>query len=69
MANASGLLKTAEAASRAGYSPSSFHQWRTRRLGPAFIRIGAKVFYDPKDLDAWIAAGRVEPAAVAKAEA
>jgi hypothetical protein len=71
MATPAGLLKTKDAAQRAGYGVASFNAWRGQGKGPAFIRVGHKVFYDPADVDAWIAAGRVDPlrAPLANAEA
>lgn len=35
-------------------------QWRHRRVGPSFIRMGRKIGYLGKDLNAWMNANRVE---------
>lgn len=39
----------------------ALNQWRHRRCGPAYYKIGRKVLYSGSDLNAWIAARRVEP--------
>ena len=36
-------------------------QWRHRNRGPAFIRIGRRIGYHGTDLNAYLAAQRVEP--------
>ena len=38
-------------------------QWRHRGVGPSFYRLGRKIIYRGSDLNAWIEANRVEPAA------
>ena len=38
-------------------------QWRHRNVGPAFYRLGRKIVYSGADLNAWVAANRVEPKA------
>jgi hypothetical protein len=37
--------------------------WATRKVGPAYHRIGGRVMYDLDDIVAFINAGRVDPAA------
>lgn len=37
-------------------------QWRHRRVGPNFLKMGRRVKYHGADLNAWIAANRVETA-------
>lgn len=37
-------------------------QWRHKCIGPAYYKIGRKVIYRGSDLNAWLAANRVEPA-------
>jgi hypothetical protein len=39
---------------------NTIRSWRRRRLGPAFCRVGRRVMYDRRDVDAFIATGRVE---------
>jgi len=38
-------------------------QWRYRKVGPAWIRIGRKIAYHGYDLNIWIAANRFDPGA------
>ncbi len=35
--------------------------WRSAGSGPAYVKVGAKVFYTGRDLNAWIAAQTVYP--------
>jgi hypothetical protein len=35
-------------------------QWRHKRVGPAFYRLGRKIVYRGRDLNAWADARRVE---------
>ena len=39
-------------------------QWRHKGVGPAYYKIGRKVVYRGSDLNAWLAANRVEPSRV-----
>lgn len=36
-------------------------QWRRKRMGPAFYRLGRKIIYRGADLNAWAEASRVDP--------
>jgi hypothetical protein len=36
-------------------------QWRHKMKGPAFYRLGRKIVYRGSDLNAWVAASRVDP--------
>ena len=36
-------------------------QWRHRRIGPAYYKLGRKIIYRGADLNAWAEAQRVEP--------
>lgn len=38
-------------------------QWRHKSKGPAFYRLGRKIIYRGVDLNKWVEAGRVDPAA------
>jgi predicted site-specific integrase-resolvase len=54
-AKAYGLLLPDTKAAR--YLPVSVHtlrSWRRHGHGPAFVRIGRKVFYDLNDIEQWI---------------
>lgn len=53
-----GLINEHEAARRLGLKVSTLRRWRWEGRGPTFYRIGAAVRYDPRDLAAFIEAGR-----------
>jgi hypothetical protein len=38
-------------------------QWRHKRIGPAYYRLGRKIVYRGADLNAWANANRVDPSA------
>ena len=42
---------------------STLAHWRSEGRGPAFIKLGQRVAYSGKDLNAWLEARRVEPQA------
>lgn len=42
-------------------SPATLQWWRTVGRGPVYVKIGRKVFYRRRDLDAFIASGEVQP--------
>jgi excisionase family DNA binding protein len=48
-------LPTGEAADYLGLGKSTLDKLRLTGGGPAFYKVGARVVYDPADLDAWIA--------------
>jgi excisionase family DNA binding protein len=54
------LYTEREAAERLAISVKTLRRWRWLRRGPAFVKIGAAVRYPGSDIDAFIAAGRVE---------
>ena len=37
-------------------------QWRHKRMGPAFYKLGRKIIYRGADLNEWADAQRVDPA-------
>jgi hypothetical protein len=49
-------LSTAETSIYTGIPASTLRFWRHQGSGPASYSIGARVFYDVVDLDAWVAA-------------
>ncbi len=55
------ILTEAEAAARLYAKPCTLNKWRTRRKGPAYLRLGGKVRYRLSDIEAFIEASRVEP--------
>ena len=52
------LIDEHEAAARLGLSVATLRRWRWARRGPGWIKIGAAVRYAPKDIAAFIDAGR-----------
>lgn len=54
-------LSEREAADRLGLSPRTLQDWRRRACGPVFLKLGKRVAYHPRDLDAFEAQCRVQP--------
>ncbi len=52
------LINTREAAQMLRLSPSTLHKWRIYGQGPAFVRVGSRVFYEADELRKFIEAGR-----------
>ncbi|MFT8638712.1 helix-turn-helix transcriptional regulator [Bifidobacterium sp.] len=48
------LWSSERAAEFLGIMPSSLRRWRSKHEGPAFVRVGNKVRYDPEDVRAWV---------------
>ena len=42
---------------------STRNHWRSEGRGPAFIKLGQRVAYSGRDLNAWLTERRVEPKA------
>lgn len=63
------VMTEAEAADYLRRPPGMLRQWRYRQQGPAYIREpGSRLIrYLRSDLDAYLAAGRVDPQATASA--
>jgi predicted DNA-binding transcriptional regulator AlpA len=53
------LLNEVHAAELLGISVRTLQSWRTRRAGPAFVRVGRAIRYRRRDLIAWIDANTV----------
>ena len=65
MSNAPSLTKTptlteADAAKYVGFTAAALRVWRRRGRGPAYVRASRSIRYRQDDLDAWLAAHRVE---------
>ncbi|MFW5489115.1 MAG: helix-turn-helix transcriptional regulator [Desulfovibrio sp.] len=56
-----GLLTTKEAAERLGLSPGTLEVWRCLGKGPRYIKIGRRVGYDARDLEAYVESCKVVP--------
>lgn len=48
------LLTTTEAASYLRLSPRTLDNWRSRKTGPAYVKLGDRVLYRKSDLDSWL---------------
>ena len=62
-------LSKEQAAEHLKVKPRTLEDWRHRRRGPAFYRPGGdrgRVLYRVEDLDAYVAAARVEPVVIAR---
>lgn len=54
-------LHEPDAAQYIAYTTAALRKWRAEGRGPAYVRHGRSVRYLRSDLDAWLAAHRVEP--------
>jgi predicted DNA-binding transcriptional regulator AlpA len=54
------LLDTPRLARELGVGSSTLEKWRLKGSGPRFIRLGGKVAYDAKDVEAWLEAQKAE---------
>ena len=52
------MLNAPEAAIYCGSSASTFAKLRLYGGGPAYVKIGRRVVYDPTDLDHWLMSHR-----------
>ncbi|MBI3987931.1 MAG: DNA-binding protein [Lentisphaerae bacterium] len=52
------LLDTARAAIILGIAKRTLEKYRVNGMGPRFLKLGARVLYDPQDLALWISARR-----------
>lgn len=57
-----GLVTTSEAARLLGLSKQQLNQWRSKGLGPEYIKLCRAVRYQRRDLLRWIEAKRCVPA-------
>ncbi|MCO5145544.1 MAG: helix-turn-helix domain-containing protein [Aquamicrobium sp.] len=55
-------LRVPQAAEYIGVSKSLLDKLRCYGGGPAYAKLGTSVIYNTDDLDAWVAARRIEPA-------
>jgi excisionase family DNA binding protein len=55
------LGSTCEAANYLRVANRTLSRWRSLGVGPAYIRVGGKIFYQRRDLDAWLEKRRVQP--------
>jgi len=48
------LLTDHDVARLTGFSVTTVKKWRLLKRGPKYLRIGASVRYDPRDVAAWL---------------
>lgn len=48
------LLTPTDVARLTGLALGTLMNWRSQRIGPPFIKLGRKIWYDARDLDAWV---------------
>jgi hypothetical protein len=49
------LMTEHEVSKRINVSVASLRRWRLLGRGPAFVKVGSLVRYEPEDLEAWLA--------------
>lgn len=54
-------LRETEAAANLRVKPGTLRAWRSLGRGPAYIKVGGRVRYDPADLEIFKGAGYVQP--------
>jgi hypothetical protein len=59
------LFDPQEASDYLRIAKQTLARWRCYGLGPRFVRIGGRIFYDASDLDAFIAARKFQSTAEA----
>lgn len=62
MAHENQAMTEVDVAERLGLAVATLRAWRHRHTGPRFVRFGRAVRYLPADIDAFIAASRVDTA-------
>jgi len=62
------IIPEAEAAAELKLTVPTLQGWRSRRRGPAWLKIGRKIFYTRVDLDRWLSTQRHSPEALRRRE-
>lgn len=60
------LINTRDAAERLGVSRRTLETMRQRGTGPAYIKLGHRVLYNPAQIDVWVTSLSVTSTAEAK---
>ena len=60
------LWMEAQAAKQLNVSARTLQNWRTKEIGPSFVRAGRMIRYRPRDLLDWIEANTICPTAAPK---
>jgi hypothetical protein len=56
------LMSDEELGKLLGYSRKTLETWRSRRIGPPWIKTGRRIFYDKRKVDLWLEAQACDPA-------
>jgi len=56
------LMSDEELSKTLGYSRKTLETWRSRRIGPPWIKTGRRIFYDRRKVEAWLEARVCDPA-------
>lgn len=56
-----GLWGADEAARKLGVTSSTLTTWRSLGKGPAYIRVGRRVFYRPTNVLSWLGGREIDP--------
>jgi hypothetical protein len=57
------LISETETAERFHVKPQTLAAWRNRKRGPAYVKVGRRVFYRPSFIKEWLDAQVVRPSA------
>lgn len=52
------LKNTQQAADHVNLEPKTLENWRCQGRGPAYVKLGSRVFYRTEDLDAYVEQNR-----------
>ena len=61
------LLSSGRAAELIGNHPKTLEKWRSRGIGPRFLRVGGRVRYRQADIEQFLNEAVIDPAAAATA--
>jgi hypothetical protein len=54
-----GRVPAEDTAEYLGVAPATLTQWRYNRKGPPWVRVGGRIFYFLRDLEAFVADGKI----------
>ncbi len=63
------LFTDAEFAKAIGVTEQTLTEWRCKKIGPAYVKLGRNVFYHLHDVNKWIQTRRVQTSESANEEA
>ena len=59
------LLDPVELSEKIGVGVGCLAKWRLTGEGPTFIRVGRRIHYDPRDVDAWLTSRKLTSTSIA----